>query len=732
MPLCARHFSAAIHVMPLTRVGALLAVLVCLAPTSASASRTGIFNETGCAGCHGAGSTNTELGENFPSWAYTSSSHTITLTVSNGSLSHAGFSVFVDGGTFSNPTGGSQVNGTSRSATHTLPSDSGSWTVRWTAPSTPGTVNFTFMGNAVNNNMESTGDTPAAAPITGTIDVYLPQGAVCNSGGECQTGRCVDSRCCNDACNGSCEACSTSAGSQSPDGICDALQAGYSAACCPGGGYWDGSICAEGCDSGIDNCDSDPDACQSQASAPFFSCGCPVGYEGTGVGASGCTDIPECDSDPCGVGACTELPVGTTAEGYSCACPVGYRAPPLGGTCVNIDECNDAPPESAPYDGYQACLPGACTEGAPGSFWTCSCPASHELFNRVSDGREICDLNECLQPSLSRCDANATCTNTIGSNTCACNEGYRDRDPAAVAGRVCDDIDECAEGLDACDPNADCMNLDGSYMCTCRSGWVGSGFTCADENECATGAGGCALHEDCVNNIGAPNDCVCAPGYTRETTDAACTIRCGDGTVGAGEQCDDANTAVEDGCSDGCEVELGWACYEPTGGASTCMNTCGDGLVDAAEDCDDGPENANDLADACRTDCRFPSCGDGTVDTGEACDDGDANDDALVDACRTTCDLPYCGDGVIDTGEACDVGGGRPGASAAGQCTTLCNADAGVDPSDPPVLTGGACAAAPRGASSAGGYGALLLAAIFLTRRRRRGLAPRGAERGFT
>ena len=53
---------------------------------------------------------------------------------------------------------------------------------------------------------------------------------------------------------------------------------------------------------------------------------------------------------------------------------------------------------------------------------------------------------------------------------------------------------------------------------------------------------------------------------------------------------------------------------------------------------------------------HLPRCGDNMIDTGEACDDGDANADDVVDACRTQCVRASCGDNMIDTGEECDGG----------------------------------------------------------------------------
>lgn len=73
---------------------------------------------------------------------------------------------------------------------------------------------------------------------------------------------------------------------------------------------------------------------------------------------------------------------------------------------------------------------------------------------------------------------------------------------------------------------------------------------------------------------------------------------------------------------------------------------CADAEVDGR-----GPPAEVSEDDASPTDA---SCGDGVVDPGEACDDGEANADDVADACRTDCTLPSCGDGVVDSGEECD------------------------------------------------------------------------------
>jgi len=105
---------------------------------------------------------------------------------------------------------------------------------------------------------------------------------------------------------------------------------------------------------------------------------------------------------------------------------------------------------------------------------------------------------------------------------------------------------------------------------------------------------------------------------------------CGDGTVDAGEECDDGNLANGDGCTSSCTVEF-----------------CGDGIVNngGAEACDDG--NTVD-GDGCSSTCTIEVsafCGDGSLDAGEECDDGNTTDG---DGCNAACFLEFCGDGVIN------------------------------------------------------------------------------------
>ncbi|XP_038074341.1 perlucin-like protein [Patiria miniata] len=44
------------------------------------------------------------------------------------------------------------------------------------------------------------------------------------------------------------------------------------------------------------------------------------------------------------------------------------------------------------------------------------------------------------------------------------------------------DVDECANGLDNCDPNASCTNTPGGFTCACNAGYTGDGTTCTADD----------------------------------------------------------------------------------------------------------------------------------------------------------------------------------------------------------------------------------------------------------
>jgi len=154
---------------------------------------------------------------------------------------------------------------------------------------------------------------------------------------------------------------------------------------------------------------------------------------------------------------------------------------------------------------------------------------------------------------------------------------------------------------------------------------------------------------------------------------------CGDGTRGAGEECDGGDLAGM-GCTDlgffGGTLACDGACDYDTSGC-TAPPGCGDGTVDGVEECDDGPLNGPG-AD-CTPVCRVNVCGDGFPHaTNEGCDDG-VNNGFDAD-CTPVCTVNVCGDGYPHaTNEECDNGVlNAPAADCTPDCTVAACGDGWV------------------------------------------------------
>ena len=90
----------------------------------------------------------------------------------------------------------------------------------------------------------------------------------------------------------------------------------------------------------------------------------------------------------------------------------------------------------------------------------------------------------------------SSCSNTVGSFTCdSCDAGY-----TGDGDNGCNDVNECSAGTDNCSANAACTNTPGSFSCACNMGYSGNGVTCNDINECALGTDACDTNATCTNN----------------------------------------------------------------------------------------------------------------------------------------------------------------------------------------------------------------------------------------
>lgn len=160
-------------------------------------------------------------------------------------------------------------------------------------------------------------------------------------------------------------------------------------------------------------------------------------------------------------------------------------------------------------------------------------------------------------------------------------------------------------------------------------------------------ATGCEVDVDCAEGK------ICQNGACVDAPSTQCI--CGNGQLDEGEECDDGNSASEDGCSSSCKKEA---------------PRCGNGIREAGEGCDDGDL---DDGDGCSSSCQieydsstFSVCGDGIVSGCEECD-GTAFADGIPSSnygCNSQCKVVgYCGDGTVQLVERCDDGdlNGTPG-----------------------------------------------------------------------
>jgi hypothetical protein len=140
---------------------------------------------------------------------------------------------------------------------------------------------------------------PSMPDLATTSDAGgLPLGSVCSQHGDCSSGHCIDSVCCDNACSGQCQACNLAV-----PGTCALVESGQprlGRQACAGSG----TLCAGSCD----------------GTSPT-ECGYPA--KGTTCGAS-------CDGTCDGLGHCSATATGTCPGGFACgasACLTSCSSP---------------------------------------------------------------------------------------------------------------------------------------------------------------------------------------------------------------------------------------------------------------------------------------------------------------------------------------------------------------------------------------------------------------------
>uniref|UniRef100_A0A672HYJ4 Thrombospondin-3a-like n=1 Tax=Salarias fasciatus TaxID=181472 RepID=A0A672HYJ4_SALFA len=349
--------------------------------------------------------------------------------------------------------------------------------------------------------------------------------------------------------------------------------------------------------------------CMDSLHYPGFTCGpCPPGTSGNGTH---CSDINECDLQPCfSPDACIN-----TVGGFSCQpCPPGLWGAPLVGTgldyakshrqeCSDIDECLE--------------LPGACVQ-------------------------------------------NSVCINTVGSYKCGgCKPGFLGNQTAGCFPRK-----SCAAlTFNPCDVNAHCaMERNGEVSCRCNVGWAGNGNTCGMDTD-IDGYPDRSL--PCIDNNKhcKQDNCVLTPNSGQEDAD----------NDGIGDQCDedadgDGIKNVEDNCrlvpnkdqQNSDSDSFGDACDNcPNVPNSDQKDTDSNGQGDACDqDIDgDGIPNVLDNCPKVPNPMQTDRDRDGVGDACDSCPElsnpmqTDVDDDLVGDVCDTNQDTD--GDGLQDSRDNC-------------------------------------------------------------------------------
>ncbi|XP_065178731.1 uncharacterized protein LOC135809326 [Sycon ciliatum] len=251
------------------------------------------------------------------------------------------------------------------------------------------------------------------------------------------------------------------------------LNGGHSVACQANGkpSATSGITCDD-----IDECASSAHNCDSSATCTntvgSFTCTCNAGFYGNGTSCQGCTY--------------TELNiVGVNRTTGQVTCETGY-------TRVEGNSVATCPKNSTTgnWEGVGSCRA------------LCSTPM---IVNGVANGSAVVVAN--------------SAADFYSSVVYTCNGGYSlSSDRATIQCSVvndnpeftlpprCDDIDECASSAHNCDSSATCTNTVGSFTCACNAGFYGNGTSCQ----------GCTYTE--LNIVGVnrtTGQVTCATGYTR-------------------------------------------------------------------------------------------------------------------------------------------------------------------------------------------------------------------------
>jgi cysteine-rich repeat protein len=334
-----------------------------------------------------------------------------------------------------------------------------------------------------------------------------------------------------------------------------------------------------------------------------------------------CTDDSTCDCDEA-KGVCRPLcGNGRLDPGEGC----DDANKDNGDACSNKCQVRCRPGTLCPDQ--QACpqnglcpRPGVCGDGAV-----------NDDSEQCDDGNKV-DGDGCSNACVLRCEQNLECPNgllCIGQQCAECTNSLQCADGFCVEGRCRQALPICGNGAvepgEACDDG----NADDADGCT-------SSCLFPRDHACVASAQ-CQTHL-CQGNVCTPCSSAGQCGSGLRCSEGNCLfggLQCGDGTVQAGESCDDANLNEQDRCTSACLLTFGQSCSHATQCASTICSSGSCAPCRADAECSAGLRCAIGM---CLTDAQMaliPNvCGNGLLEGGEQCDDGNGR---YGDGCTPTC-----------------------------------------------------------------------------------------------
>jgi hypothetical protein len=304
----------------------------------------------------------------------------------------------------------------------------------------------------------------------GTCD-FIPQGQLCTQNAFCASNACVDGVCCNNACTGTCQACTAAKKGSGSDGVCGPIKVGTDpdnecnatpASTCGNNGSCDGAGACQKWAMGT--------TCVAATCANATTLNNAQTCDGAGTCSLATTT--SCGNYTCKTGACLT----TCATDTDCAptafCNAGACVPKLtnAATCTGPNQCASGNCVDGVCCG-SACTPTCQSCAVSGSLGTCTnipfgmqdtFPANACTGNGACNGAGTCLLNNgstCSASSqcLTGFCVDGVCCNTACNGTCqSCNiNGSQGTCSNVPFGAL--DQGTCSSGGHACDGNGLCL-----------------------------------------------------------------------------------------------------------------------------------------------------------------------------------------------------------------------------------------------------------------------------------